>query len=184
MDDLKQPVITYCKHVFCRPCIAKVIEVQGKCPMCRADLSEEKLVDPAPERSAEEEEKELDSETKGSKTEALLKIVQATLKKDGSKIIIFSQWTSFLTVIQKQLDEAGLTYTRIDGSMSATKRDTAIKDIDTDPKTRIMLASLAVCSVGLNLVSADTVILADSCKFILFSQSPACSLCSLGHDVY
>ena len=172
MDDLKQPVITYCKHVFCRPCIAKVIEVQGKCPMCRADLSEEKLVDPAPERSAEEEEKDLDSETKGSKTEALLKIVQATLKKDGSKIIIFSQWTSFLTVIQKQLDEAGLTYTRIDGSMNVTKRDTAIKDLDTDPNTRIMLASLAVCSVGLNLVSADTVILADSCKFILSLQIP------------
>lgn len=28
-----------------------------------------------------------------------------------------------------------------------------------------MLASLAVCSVGLNLVAADTVVLADSCEF-------------------
>lgn len=36
---------------------------------------------------------------------------------------------------------------------------TALRD---DPECRIMLASLAVCSVGLNLVAADTVILADS----------------------
>lgn len=162
IDDLKSPVITYCKHTFCRVCIAKVIEVQHKCPMCRAELSEDKLVEPAPELSATQEEQELDTETKSSKTEAMLKILQATLKNQGSKVIIFSQWTSFLTVIQHQLDEAGYVYTRIDGSMNPQKRDAAIHALDKDPSTRIMLASLAVCSVGLNLVSADTVILADS----------------------
>jgi SWI/SNF-related matrix-associated actin-dependent regulator of chromatin subfamily A3 len=147
---------------FCKACISKVVEIQHKCPMCRAELAEDKLVEPAPEHSAEEEGEGLDPETKSSKTEALLKILQATLKKDGSKVIIFSQWTSFLTVIQRQLDEAGYTYTRIDGSMNTTKRDAAIRALDHDPATRIMLASLSVCSVGLNLVSADTVVLADS----------------------
>lgn len=132
--------------------------------MCRAELSEDKLVEPAPEQSAKEDEEQIDTDKKSSKTEALLKIVQATLKKDGSKIIIFSQWTTFLTVIQHQLDEVGHGYTRIDGSMSPNQRDAAIRALDHDPNTRIMLASLAVCSVGLNLVSADTVILADSCK--------------------
>jgi SWI/SNF-related matrix-associated actin-dependent regulator of chromatin subfamily A3 len=130
--------------------------------MCRAELSEDKLVEPAPEHSAKEEEEELDTETKSSKTEALLKILQATLKNDGSKVIIFSQWTSFLTVIQRQLTEAGYAYTRIDGSMNMAQRDAAIRSLDHDPNVRIMLASLAVCSVGLNLVSADTVVLADS----------------------
>ncbi|KAK0666119.1 putative DNA repair and recombination protein RAD5B [Cercophora samala] len=160
---MKSPVITHCKHVYCRPCISKVIEIQGKCPMCRAGLSDDNLVEPAPEKGIEEMEQDsLDRETKSSKTEALLKILQATLKKEGSKVIIFSQWTSFLNIIQRQLDEAGYTYTRIDGSMNATKRDVAIKALDEDPNTKIMLASLAVCSVGLNLVSADTVVLADS----------------------
>lgn len=160
------PVITHCKHAFCHACIAKVIEVQQKCPNCRNALTEDKLVKPAPEGSAEEEEEEdhqpAGSETKSSKTDALLKILQATLKKEGSKVIIFSQWTSFLTVIQRQLDEAGYKYTRIDGSMNTAKRDAAIRDLDFDPSVRIMLASLSVCSVGLNLVSADTVVLADS----------------------
>lgn len=161
MDILKDPVITHCKHFFCRGCISKVIDIQQKCPMCRAELSEDKLVEPAPEQLAEEEET-LDQETKSSKTEALLKILHATLKNDGSKVIIFSQWTSFLTVIQRQLDEAKYNYTRIDGTMNTAQRDAAIRALDHDPNTRIMLASLAVCSVGLNLVSADTVVLADS----------------------
>lgn len=165
IETMKEPVITHCKHVFCKVCITKVIEVQHKCPMCRAELSEDKLLEPAPESSGEDEMSELDQETKSSKTEALLKIIQATLKNDGSKVIIFSQWTSFLSVIQRNLDEAGYTYTRVDGSMNTSQRDAAIQSLDHDPNTRIMLASLGVCSVGLNLVAADTVILADSCKY-------------------
>lgn len=35
-----------------------------------------------------------------------------------------------------------------------------------DPECRVLLASLAVCSVGLNLVAADTVILSDSCECV------------------
>jgi SWI/SNF-related matrix-associated actin-dependent regulator of chromatin subfamily A3 len=165
MDDLKDPVITHCKHSFCRGCITQVIQIQKKCPMCRAPLSEDKLLEPAPEHSVDEDA-QLDTEAKSSKTEALLKILQATLRNRGSKVIIFSQWTSFLTVIQRQLDEAGYTYCRVDGSMNTSRRDAAIRALDSDPDTRVMLASLAVCSVGLNLVAADTVILADSCKYL------------------
>jgi len=164
IDTLNDPVITHCKHVFCRSCITKVVEVQHKCPMCRAELDEDKLIELSPEGSLAEEEPSYDGETKSSKTEALLKILQATLKKKGSKVVIFSQWTSFLNVIQNQLDDAEYQYTRIDGGMNPQRRDAAIHALDNDPHTRIMLASLSVCSVGLNLVSADTVILADSCK--------------------
>ncbi|KAK0746699.1 RAD5-like protein [Schizothecium vesticola] len=162
MENMVNPVITHCKHVFCRGCITKVVEMQAKCPMCRAALSEDKLLEPAPETSDDDDDQHLDQDTKSSKTEALLKILQATLKNDGSKVIVFSQWTSFLNVIQRQLDDAGLTYTRVDGSMTTAKRDAALRALDADPNTRVMLASLGVCSVGLDLVAADTVVLADS----------------------
>ncbi|KAK2040137.1 SNF2 family domain-containing protein [Colletotrichum somersetense] len=161
LDTLNNPVITHCKHVFCRGCISKVIETQHKCPMCRNRLGEDALLEPAPE-GGEGDDEDFDGDAKSSKTEALLKILQATTKDPKSKVIIFSQWTSFLTIIQNQLVEAGYKFTRIDGSMTASKRDAAIHALDHDPDTRVMLASLAVCSVGLNLVSADTVILADS----------------------
>ncbi|KPM39771.1 hypothetical protein AK830_g6775 [Neonectria ditissima] len=160
-DTPTAPVITTCKHVYCRPCISRAIELQAKCPMCRNPLTEDALLEPAPE-TAGDEAPELDSETQSSKTEAMLQIVQATLRNDGSKVIVFSQWTSFLNILQNQLQTAGIKFTRVDGSMKADHRDRAIEALDNDPDTRVMLASLAVCSVGLNLVSADTVILADS----------------------
>lgn len=156
-------VITHCKHVFCRPCIQKALTKQHKCPLCRNKLDEKCLVEPAP-ATPEETEESFDGDSQSSKTDAMLQIVRATLKKPESKIIIFSQWTSFLNIIQKLLEDAGIVHTRIDGSMTADKRDRAIDKLDNDPDTRVMLASLAVCSVGLNLVSADTVILSDSCK--------------------
>lgn len=156
------PVITNCKHVFCRACITKAIQIQHKCPMCRNKLSEDCLLEPSPEGSFDEN---FDITTQSSKTDALLQILRATMKNKGSKVVIFSQWTSFLNIIQNQLDAAGIKYCRIDGSMNTDKRDRAIQALDNDPDTRVMLASLAVCSVGLNLVSADTVILSDSCKY-------------------
>ncbi|CAG8984075.1 hypothetical protein HYALB_00003017 [Hymenoscyphus albidus] len=163
LDELHNPVITACKHVFGRECIERTIELQHKCPMCRGELLDtSSLVNPAEEKGKEDEEEDLDTNTQSSKTEALMKILQATLKDPHSKIIIFSQWTSFLSLIQTQLDTACLPYTRIDGSMPPSRRDTALQALESDPNCRIMLASLAVCSVGLNLVAADTVILADS----------------------
>ncbi|KAL1860404.1 hypothetical protein VTK73DRAFT_7359 [Phialemonium thermophilum] len=159
IDSLKSPVITHCKHVFCQPCISKVVEIQHKCPMCRAALALDNLVEPAAE---DEGDQTFDADNQSSKTEALMKILRATLKREGSKVVIFSQWTSFLSIIQHQLDEAGYVYTRLDGGMTPANRDAAIRALDDDPSTRIMLASLGACSVGLNLVAADTVILADS----------------------
>ncbi|KAL6884159.1 SNF2 family N-terminal domain-containing protein [Trichoderma longibrachiatum] len=158
-DTPTNPVITNCQHVFCLHCITRAIQLQAKCPMCRNPLKEDDLLEPAPEGTFD---KHFDTDQQSSKTEAMMHIIRATLKNQGSKIVIFSQWTSFLDIVQKQLESAGLKYCRIDGSMNAEKRDKAIDALDNDSETRIMLASLAVCSVGLNLVSADTVILSDS----------------------
>ncbi|KAF4449940.1 hypothetical protein F53441_6859 [Fusarium austroafricanum] len=155
------PVITTCKHVFCRNCILRAVQLQHKCPLCRNKLDENGLLEPAPE-DAGDDAADFDAESQSSKTEAMLQILKATMKKDGSKVVVFSQWTSFLNIVEAQLQKEKIGYTRIDGSMKADKRDKAIEALDNDPETRVMLASLSVCSVGLNLVAADTVILSDS----------------------
>jgi len=162
LESLHNPVITACKHVFGYDCIERVISTQQKCPLCRANLPDtDQLVQPAAEK-IEAEDEDIDVETKSSKTEALMSILKASRRDPKSKVVIFSQWTSFLNIIQHQIGESGYKYTRIDGTMSATQRDKAISALEFDPGVRILLASLSVCSVGLNLVAADTVILADS----------------------
>lgn len=171
LETLTDPVITKCTHVFCTPCIERVIEVQHKCPMCRADLESlaSTTVKPAKETAApppltqeQVADKESLEQNSSSKVKALLSILNASAKDPANKTIIFSQWTSFLDVLTPHLDSAGYNYTRIDGSMTAVQRDAALEVFDTSPDTTIMLASLAVCSVGLNLVAANQVILSDS----------------------
>ncbi|KAI9748484.1 MAG: hypothetical protein M1835_001781, partial [Candelina submexicana] len=162
LDDLHNPVITACTHVFGFECIERTIELQHKCPMCRAELEDTAcLVRPAEELTEAPNQPEVDAES-SSKVEALLTILKASHRKPGTKVVIFSQWTSFLDVVQHQLAEHGFGFTRIDGTMSATRRDQAMAKLESDPDTTIMLASLAVCSVGLNLVVASQVILCDS----------------------
>ena len=167
----KHPVITTCGHIFCKDDILQVIQGQGKCPMCRHVLTmdnsiveltaadydkEDKLLT---EKDENEEEPEGDD---SSKVKALMELLLSKQDEDNPKIVLFSQWTSFLTLLEPHLREAGLKFTRLDGTMSVAKRDGALKVFDNDPECTIMLASLAVASVGLNLVVANTVILCDS----------------------
>ena len=159
IDNFEDPIITTCAHVFCYSCIERVIETQQKCPMCRAELKDTtQLVRPAKAIA----QPEIDIETSSSKIEALLNILDASHKTAGTKTVVFSQWTSFLNVLEKQLDEHGYKYARIDGTMSANERDSAMAALENDPGCTIMLASLGVGSVGLNLVAANQVVLMDT----------------------
>ncbi|KAI1459303.1 SNF2 family N-terminal domain-containing protein [Annulohypoxylon moriforme] len=155
---LHEPIITACKHRFGKPCLVKAFERDTRCPMCRQQLTLNSIVGLEPVNY----EQKFDGDTRSSKTEALEKILRAKLKDPKSKIVVFSQWTSFLSIIAKLLDEGGYKYCRIEGSMTIAKRDESIDKLNNDPNTRIMLASLAASGVGLNLVAADTVILVDS----------------------
>ena len=163
LENLHNPVITACAHVFGSECIERVIETQHRCPMCRAEpLELESLVRPAVDLGETTNQPDIDTDTSSSKIEALLSILKASSKKPGTKTVIFSQWTSFLNIIQAQLEANGYKYARIDGTMRANQRDASLTALETDSECTIMLASLAVCSVGLNLVAANQVVLADS----------------------
>lgn len=165
LELLHNPVITPCAHTFGSECIERVIETQHRCPMCRAELADpSELVYPAVEfGDAKSAMQDGDTSQTSSKITALLDILKASRNKDATvKTVIFSQWTSFLDLIGAQLHDNGFNYCRLDGTMSASQRDAAMDSLSNEPKTTIMLASLGVCSVGLNLVAANQVILADS----------------------
>lgn len=173
LDSYKEPVITKCAHAFCTSCIERVIETQHKCPMCRQQLdslptstvkpAKELTAPPPPTQDELDNAASLESNT-SSKVTALMDILKASAKeKDAqSKTIVFSQWTTFLSLLEPHLRAAGIVFTRIDGSMPAPVRDKALAAFDADPDCTVLLASLAVCSVGLNLVAANKVILSDS----------------------
>ncbi|KAI7216168.1 SNF2 family DNA-dependent ATPase domain-containing protein [Hortaea werneckii] len=165
LEALHGPVITVCGHSFGFDCISKVIETQHKCPLCRNELQdvESTLVGPQNEGEDEDHDNDLDLTQSSSKLEAMMKILSATKNNGkGEKTVIFSQWTRFLDIVQSRLDREGSQYCRLDGTMSAPRRDASLQALETDPSCTIMLASLGVCAVGLNLTAANQIILSDT----------------------
>ena len=67
-----------------------------------------------------------------------------------------------MNLIEPHLQQHGTKYARVDGKMPSVKRDNNINAFTHDPDCVVLLASLSVCSVGLNLVAANQVILSDS----------------------
>ncbi|KAJ5223581.1 hypothetical protein N7468_008123 [Penicillium chermesinum] len=163
LDNLDQPVITACAHTFCRACIEQVISRQHKCPLCRADIKDNStLVAPATNLGEDADTATADPQSPSSKIEALMKVLTAQGQAPDTKTVVFSQWTSFLDLVEPHLEARGINYVRIDGKMNSIQRDNSLTVFTKDPSCTVLLASLSVCSVGLNLVAANQAILADS----------------------
>ncbi|KAL5543034.1 hypothetical protein UlMin_010744 [Ulmus minor] len=77
------------------------------------------------------------------------------------KSIIFSQWTSMLDLLESSLNQSFIQYRRLDGTMTLSQRDRAVKDFNTDPEVTVMIMSLKAGNLGLNMVAACHVILLD-----------------------
>ena len=78
---------------------------------------------------------------------------------DGHKALVFSQWTSLLDRTEPVLEEAGLRFTRLDGS--TRDRGGVVADFSRDDGPPVLLLSLRAGGTGLNLTQADHVFLLD-----------------------
>uniref|UniRef100_A0A673MR74 Helicase-like transcription factor n=1 Tax=Sinocyclocheilus rhinocerous TaxID=307959 RepID=A0A673MR74_9TELE len=165
LDSLRQPVITYCAHVYCRPCICEVIrsEKQARCPLCRAQIKTKELVEyPGEEMQAGAATGE--NWRSSSKVDALMSNLLKLRNEDPTvKSLVVSQFTRFMDLIEVPLREYGFSFTRLDGSMAQKTRAKAIQDFqDSSPGSpTIMLLSLKAGGVGINLTAASHVFMMD-----------------------
>ncbi|KAK7261117.1 hypothetical protein RIF29_27421 [Crotalaria pallida] len=78
------------------------------------------------------------------------------IERDGSaKGIVFSQYTSFLDLINYSLNKSGISCVQLDGTMTLSARDAATKRFNDDPDCKIFLMSLKAGGVALNLTVAS-----------------------------
>ncbi|KAJ3182136.1 hypothetical protein HDU85_003178 [Gaertneriomyces sp. JEL0708] len=97
-----------------------------------------------------------------AKIDTMVKILARIHKEDpGSKVIIFSQFTSMLDLVEIPLKRSGYKFCRYDGSMKNPDRERSIDMIRNKPEVTIMLISLKCGSLGLNLTAANRVIMLD-----------------------
>lgn len=79
----------------------------------------------------------------------------------NTKCVIFSQFTSFLDLLNPALKNAGIAHLRFDGSMSQKERTTTLATFNTRPRFTVLLLSLRAGGVGLNLTCAKRVFMMD-----------------------
>ena len=91
------------------------------------------------------------------KTDTLLDIIENEL--GGHNALIFSQFTSMLSLIRKELDERHIKYAYLDGSTQ--NRKAAVMEFEDNDDIKLFLISLKAGNTGLNLTKADYVYIVD-----------------------
>jgi SNF2 family DNA or RNA helicase len=98
------------------------------------------------------------SASMSSKVRLLLESLERSIEQ-GHRALVFSQWTSFLDLIEPPLRERGVSFGRIDGSTG--DRDSVMREFQRPDGPSVLLLSLKAGGVGLNLTAADHVYILD-----------------------
>ena len=92
----------------------------------------------------------------------LLEIMLPKLKERGHRVLIFSQFLDQLTILEDFLAGLGLRHERLDGNQSSMEKQKKIDAFNApDSDIFVMLLSTRAGGVGINLATADTVIILD-----------------------
>lgn len=106
----------------------------------------------------------------GSKAKALIAYIEQHRSTDSSgssngqppsKFVVFSQFVRYLDLLAPALTASGISFTRLDGSMTSATRKAALQSFREDGSVIVLLISLKAGGVGLNLTSANHVLLMD-----------------------
>jgi superfamily II DNA or RNA helicase len=96
-------------------------------------------------------------ENAGSAKLDWLRTMLPALVADGRRILVFSQFTRMLALLQTELDALQLPWLSLTGATPAADRGTLVQRFQRGDAP-VMLLSLKAGGVGLNLTAADTVI--------------------------
>lgn len=96
------------------------------------------------------------------KLELLFKMLKK-LKDQGHRVLIFSQMTKMLDILEDFLEFCGYKYERIDGGITGSDRQDAIDRFNAPGAQQFaFLLSTRAGGLGINLATADTVVIYDS----------------------
>lgn len=93
----------------------------------------------------------------------LLDKLLSRLKKDGHRVLIFSQMVRMLDILGDYFSIKGINFQRLDGTVPSNQRKISIDHFNApDSNDFVFLLSTRAGGLGINLMTADTVIIFDS----------------------
>ncbi|KAF8841910.1 hypothetical protein BDN67DRAFT_900346 [Paxillus ammoniavirescens] len=190
LDVMDTPaIIPLCMHRCCKDCILSYVTSctergeEGRCPTCsRGPVKETELIEVV--KPKQEDDPKIVSPffnkdkakaaapqivlrrndfRSSTKLDALIQNLRRLQDQEPYfRAVVFSQFTSFLSLISAALDREQLTWYRFDGSMDVKKRSAAISEFrQNERKPKVLVVSLKAGGVGLNLTCANHVFMMD-----------------------
>lgn len=175
-EPMNDQLVTGCWHSACKACLLDYIkherdrDVIPKCFNCREPLNMRDLFevvrhdgDPDPfSKKPKISLQRLGANTSSAKIVALLSQLRSLRKEHPNmKSVIFSQFTSFLSLIEPVLTRANIKFLRLDGTMAQKARAAVLQEFQDAKGFTVLLISLRAGGVGLNLTSAGRVFMMD-----------------------
>ncbi|KAK7735345.1 DNA helicase rad5 [Cytospora paraplurivora] len=177
-EPMNEQTVTGCWHSACKKCLSDYINHQNdhhevpRCFNCREVINSRDLFEVV--RQDDDLElrpgqtsprislQRLGVNTSSAKVVSLIKHLRA-LRKDNPnmKSVVFSQFTSFMSLIEPALSKANMRFLRLDGSIAQKARATVLNDFRETKGFCVLLLSLKAGGVGLNLTSAKRVYMMD-----------------------
>ncbi|EXB44640.1 Putative DNA repair and recombination protein RAD26-like protein [Morus notabilis] len=94
------------------------------------------------------------------KMRALEKLLFSWISQ-GDKVLLFSYSVRMLNILEKFLIRKGCSFSRLDGSTPTNLRQSLVDDFNISPSKQVFLISTRAGGLGLNLVSANRVVIFD-----------------------
>ena len=185
LSEDKTRVLSRCRHVMCDTCIDALLATQNfLCPLCRQPFSRIDVLDPASVKEVVGDgdgdgDRDGDQDGGGNedgaaaaprqslspKIAALLQDLAAMKAESPQlKAVIFTQFTSFLTLVAENLQHEGWPCSRLQGSFSAKKRASEISRwrVANDlGGNSLLIVSTRAGGQGLNLTEGSRVFMLD-----------------------
>lgn len=132
------PVITPCMHRMCRECLLSSWRSSsgGPCPICRKHLTKTELM-VCPSESQFWVDVEGNWKESSKITRLMECLEKLRLAGKGEKSIIFSQWTSFMDLLEIPLKKQGFDCLRFDGKLSQKRREIVLKEFNENPRKTV-----------------------------------------------
>ncbi|CAK7215718.1 DNA helicase rad5 [Sporothrix bragantina] len=178
-EPMIQQTVTGCWHSACKDCLLKFIDHETsnhRLPRCfhcreiinRRDLFEVVRHDDDPETALVPGAVPRISLQRVDVNESSAKVVRLIqhlrdLRRERPTIksVVFSQFTSFMSLIEPALQRSNMKFLRLDGTMAQKARTAVLEEFRQSSKFTVLLLSLKAGGVGLNLTTAKRVYMMD-----------------------
>jgi DNA repair protein RAD5 len=170
-EPMIEQAVTGCWHSACKKCLLDYIEHQKdtgnlpRCFNCREPINQRDLFEVI-RHDGESQLPRISLRRIGSLSSAKITALVTHLKRlrredSQMKSVVFSQFTSFLDLIEPALTRDDIKFLRFDGTMSQKARAAVLTEFTERPKGVVLLLSLRAGGVGLNLTQAKRVFMMD-----------------------